>query len=415
MKKILFLILPFPSHYTASFSFANEYKKKDFEVVFTGTISQKELIENEGFIFQEFQYTSEYSIKTFKTFLGLWIKNIVDKNFGKSIFKEFISSQLSAQKLYKKLTPEHIFIDEHLAEYYLFFKQYNVKVTILNTKLSTKKVYGIPPLNSDYIPTNTFLSAMYCEFLWAKVFMKHNLQNLLQKIAFGGKDEIFFWKRLCKKNGWNWKEEIATNHVLNRSFKTIPTIILAPEKLEFSQRVTLKNENYFHAPSQRNEEKYMTQEYLELIEKIKLTQQKVIYCSFGTLAGVKTNNVFDFFRILINIATQKTEWIFVVSSSRLKINHFEKQNNLYFLDFIPQIDLLNYTDVMITHGGLGSVKECIDANVPMYVLPLNLLVDQKGNAARVEANNLGLRGVLGKDTEKQVVEKIEHLLKIEFK
>lgn len=43
---------------------------------------------------------------------------------------------------------------------------------------------------------------------------------------------------------------------------------------------------------------------------------------------------------------------------------------------------------MITHGGLGTVKECIHQQVPMIVIPLQY--DQPINAARVEHHQLGI-------------------------
>jgi len=45
---------------------------------------------------------------------------------------------------------------------------------------------------------------------------------------------------------------------------------------------------------------------------------------------------------------------------------------------------------MITHGGLGSIKECIFNGVPMLVFPL--FSDQPDNAQRIVYHRLGLTG-----------------------
>jgi len=42
---------------------------------------------------------------------------------------------------------------------------------------------------------------------------------------------------------------------------------------------------------------------------------------------------------------------------------------------------------MITHAGLGSVKECIRAGVPMLAIPLAM--DQHANARRIAQHRLG--------------------------
>jgi UDP:flavonoid glycosyltransferase YjiC (YdhE family) len=64
--------------------------------------------------------------------------------------------------------------------------------------------------------------------------------------------------------------------------------------------------------------------------------------------------------------------------------------NVVVLQRAPQITILKRASAMITHGGLGSVKECVAHGVPMLVFPLD--VDQPGNAARVAHHGLGLVG-----------------------
>jgi MGT family glycosyltransferase len=59
----------------------------------------------------------------------------------------------------------------------------------------------------------------------------------------------------------------------------------------------------------------------------------------------------------------------------------------------PQIEILRRARVAITHGGLGTVKECIFFGVPMVVFPLSH--DQPDNARRVVHHQLGARGDLG--------------------
>ena len=59
---------------------------------------------------------------------------------------------------------------------------------------------------------------------------------------------------------------------------------------------------------------------------------------------------------------------------------------------------------MITHGGLGTIKECILLGVPMVVFPL--MRDQPFNAARVAYHGIGLRG----DTSHPSVENVLGLI-----
>lgn len=60
--------------------------------------------------------------------------------------------------------------------------------------------------------------------------------------------------------------------------------------------------------------------------------------------------------------------------------------------WVPQVAVLDRASVMITHGGLGTVKECIVRGVPMVVFPS--MHDQPDNARRIVYHRLGSRGNL---------------------
>lgn len=55
----------------------------------------------------------------------------------------------------------------------------------------------------------------------------------------------------------------------------------------------------------------------------------------------------------------------------------------------PQLALLRRASLMVTHGGLNSIKEALCFGVPPLVLPCDL--DQPGNAARLEFHGYGRR------------------------
>ncbi len=65
-------------------------------------------------------------------------------------------------------------------------------------------------------------------------------------------------------------------------------------------------------------------------------------------------------------------------------------DNVRVCDRVPQLEVLEQADLAITHGGAGTLRECIDRGVPMLVYPRAF--DQFGNAARVVFHGLGLRG-----------------------
>jgi len=71
--------------------------------------------------------------------------------------------------------------------------------------------------------------------------------------------------------------------------------------------------------------------------------------------------------------------------SRKKMTRTGK--NLEIHQWIDQKSLLAETHIMITHGGLGTLKECIEREVPVIAIPL--IHDQTDNATRIEKHGIG--------------------------
>lgn len=84
-------------------------------------------------------------------------------------------------------------------------------------------------------------------------------------------------------------------------------------------------------------------------------------------------------------------------------------NNLMVFESVPQVDLLQKCDIMITHGGMNSITECVFCEVPMLVYPLSRKWDQPGNSARVVFHELGLRGRIERDSAKVISHKLNNL------
>lgn len=71
---------------------------------------------------------------------------------------------------------------------------------------------------------------------------------------------------------------------------------------------------------------------------------------------------------------------------------------------------MTHCELLITHGGHNSIKECIQKNVKMLVFPHMENNDQPGNAGRVQFWGHGLMGNLEKDSVDSIVTKIDELL-----
>jgi UDP:flavonoid glycosyltransferase YjiC (YdhE family) len=114
-----------------------------------------------------------------------------------------------------------------------------------------------------------------------------------------------------------------------------------------------------------------------------------IFCSFGSQRRIY-EAAGRVVRVLIEIGAARPDWRIVISlGGQLRAKDSgSTPSNVRVFDQAPQLQALKRASMMITHGGLNSVKECILLGVPMIVIPFD--TDQPLNAARVSYHGLGL-------------------------
>jgi len=244
--------------------------------------------------------------------------------------------------------------------------------------------------------------------LWLKVLLKLRFQEFIQKIAFLGKDEIYFWKRHCAEHGMNWKKLIDYKHALNRGIKNVDSIVLAPRGLEFPSFSAPKKLTFYDHSHLKNETKFFSPEYQALKKQLKNQNKTVIYLAFGTLA-MGNAHIEVFFNDVLSIVDEYTDTLLIVSKGKVPMNLNASKNSIVF-EFVPQQDVLSFADLFITHGGLGSVKEAYYAQVPMLVVPFNNKTDMAGNAARIKAKGLGEYLDLENYSKKELAKKLALLI-----
>ncbi|MCJ8014632.1 hypothetical protein MUG84_23380 [Paenibacillus sp. KQZ6P-2] len=118
----------------------------------------------------------------------------------------------------------------------------------------------------------------------------------------------------------------------------------------------------------------------------KIHDQKVLYISMGaTLLGLE-----DFFRTCIE-AFRDFEGKVVLSVGKTtdisKLGSFPE--NFIVRNYVPQLEVLQHTDLFITHGGMNSTSEALYYEVPLIVIPQTS--DQPLVANRLEELHAGYR------------------------
>lgn len=114
----------------------------------------------------------------------------------------------------------------------------------------------------------------------------------------------------------------------------------------------------------------------------------LIIVSLGTQTALHSNHSARIHKLL-NAANCLPEFQFVVGTGcPISLSMLQGcPDNVVLVRHVPLFTLLKRATVLISHGGLGSLKEAVTCGVPVLILPI--LFDQPFNAMRVRKLELG--------------------------
>ncbi|AKD56643.1 nucleotide disphospho-sugar-binding domain-containing protein [Spirosoma radiotolerans] len=414
MKTALFIMFPVPSHYNICFGFADSLRRQGYRVVFMGTPNLQTHIESQAFEFVELHYMQEIVVANWRVAVGLFIVSALEKKVKKARYHDFLTSVAAVQHVCKSIQPDELYIDEHLNFYYLLLKSTYPKCTLVNTKLPTHRVPGIPPLTCSLPFKDTIWYRLYAWWLWKLCMVKHYYGSWRKKIALLGVDEQLFLRRVTSKMGIQLDAYINPYNLLHDGLLGAPIIHLVPREMEYSWYKMGPNERFLYQPYQRKSERDHSQfweQFKPLLARRGRGEIQLVYASLGTLSEENAKPATRFLNRLMAAFSDLPTVHLIVADKRLFANKPENiPANVYLMDWVPQTDLLPYCDLMITHGGTNSILECVEAGVKILAYPLNLTADHPGNTARMVSNGWGIQGSLRWETEATIRQKIRQLL-----
>lgn len=166
----------------------------------------------------------------------------------------------------------------------------------------------------------------------------------------------------------------------------LPMLVLCPRVFDF--RAAVRNSRRYHIEASVDLERHELHPFpWDALDN----KKPLIYCSFGSESHLYDKTL-ELMRMIAEAMREKPDWQLVLSIGPY-VRHCDLHpvaENVIVVNWAPQLQILAKAALMITHGGLGTIKECILLGVPMIVFPFRW--DQPFNAARVVAHGLGVRG-----------------------
>lgn len=115
--------------------------------------------------------------------------------------------------------------------------------------------------------------------------------------------------------------------------------------------------------------------------------ETIIYVAMGTMLPRFTKKIY---KRCIEAFKQEPVSVILTIGEELEASDLgEIPENVYVYSKVPQVDVLEHSDLFITHGGMNSVNESIHSKTPMVVGPI--VNDQPIIAEQIEELNIGKR------------------------
>jgi UDP:flavonoid glycosyltransferase YjiC (YdhE family) len=317
------------------------------------------------------------------------------------------------QEVVRRIRPDLLMIESELAAHIIATSKFNIPTLLLEHHCSTRKAPNVPILSSNLLPNQTPWSSLLIEASWQATFAKRKLRYALTRIYHQGNDWLSTLKELARCNAFPFEERVDLYQWGYVTFKDIPTLFLSAWEFDFPHIVEDKEHYVGSMVFLERKEPLADPHYQEVAQTLFAKRRErghetlpLIYCAMGSIIADK-----DYFKRVIDVFVERRDYDLIVSIGRkTALDHFgPTPPNVHLFNVVPQLDVLKRADLMLTHGGINTINECILLGVPMIVYSGGVM-DENGNAARVEYHRLGLRGNLGRESTAQIGQKIDQVL-----
>ena len=413
--KVLVDILPALGHFYGSLKTIEKFREAGCEVIFLNVGQIKSEVEKYGF-------QTCYNRSNLVNPLTLGKQRFNFQLFWDKLSSRRLEKDESLQKRFcefedfiQSLQPDLVLLDEQNMLKAIYYEVLNIKVVCIETKPDPLFCEKIPPFTSSYVPSDTKASRLYCWWLWRLKIAQNYYRLKKKQINSLGTDDYSGTLRLARKYGINLKSRIDLKRSYGIGLRDIPRIVLSPVDFDFP-RVMEKNTHRIGPLVDLQRRKYTGNPRFDcVLNKIKSVKGdfggRVVYCSLGTITEKFDRRVQLFFKKIIVCARLNFDDIFILSTgSRFDVSRlYPCPDNVFIFKTVPQVELLKVSDIMISHGGVNSMTECVLLGVPTLNYPLSYLWDQPGCAARAVFHKIGLKGNLKLETGNMMSRKLNNL------
>ena len=411
--RILFKIFPQKSHLNATFPLARALRERGHEIVYAGVEPLRRHVEAQGNRYHV-QGDDIFPYKeprrgdpklTVWQMLRNWPRN---RRWAESI-RARQARRTVFETLVREVKPDLVLVDSPYTFFTLNLLRLDLPFAMLESMVNLGRAPGFPPGDTAWVSRRGWIGRLVAAAHWRRYFRKRRTLGVLGfRIDF----DRAFVLRTAKAVGVA-VSGLDFDRYFHLGLIAVPEFILSPREFDFPRTIG-RNQHYI-GPSVElaREESASDYRFAERFARSIAERDKgtpLVYCSLGTAAW-RYEGAERFLVRMVEAARGATWNLILAIGTELELPPIvNRPRNVDVFQVVPQLQVLRHADLMVTHGGMNSITECILAGVPMVVFPGTAQIDQAGNAARVAYHRLGLKGRLKRDSAARIGRSIDRVL-----
>lgn len=411
MGKLIICVFPAVSHCNSIFGVARALKERGHEVRFAGAAELRPVVERQGYAFVPWEPTRRNPLRaeTLRPY-SYWDGLIRWRELRRSVARELaaIADCASFDGLVKAYPTHSFLVDAHYTLECLSLVKAQMRFATFSTKVCLNRASGVPPLDSHLCLRPGRLFALRCRLAWG---WRQSTQRLRQGLGVSTVPTPRVLRKATQRAGCHLSDiEFDRRFVLG--LRIAPEFILSPPEFDFPRRLAGNQEfvgPYVDMNRQEDGFRFGTLSRIAEIEKKAREGVPVVYCALGGMPWLYPAAAAFLGRLIA--AASGAGWELVLARGPVEVGDpGAVPYNVHVFETVPQVKILGWCRMMITHGGMNSIKECIMSAVPMMIYPGNTEIDQPGNAARAVFHGLGILGNMRRDSVGRIRRHIESML-----
>lgn len=380
-KTILFIVFPEYGAFNPTFELAKRLKDQGNRILYLGFPSFKDHVEKQGF-----EFLTVRSISSFADIEALYFKFKFKQ--GSKLFEQFLDEIEELSKKYQ-VDLGMVFHSVRICAVPLLKRE--IPVIILHPDYRSLFFdANVPPMTSRLAPKFHWWSRTMITLAWITEFFKQQTPALLISKWIGF--HRVFLDRVKKVN-------VKLKFGIDYPDLNLEGMALGPREFDF-----IPDKNYTYLGLSVDHSRESKESY-----PIQSDKRPLIYGSLGTHVAL-CKYAIPFFKTIIKAMAQRPQYRLLLNIGSWDSSKLEETvpENVELVSWVPQLEVLKHSDLLITHGGFGAVKESIAFKVPILVFPWTH--DQPGNASRIRFHGIGREGNLRKATPETLIEMMDDVL-----